>query len=164
VNKYVSSWGARKWPQVIGIVLLALVILYQFIQVIRVEILPSAKLVLQRYRASANERSALFFAGKNFSEFITFINENVPPEAIVFIPRFEQDELFGHEGIMEFFLFPRKIENCSPNIPVDECILNLCGKNKYILAVKGFPPQSAALQVKQWVPFDGERGIYIPSP
>ncbi len=138
--------------------------LYQFVQLIRIEILPKVKFVVQRHRANATERSALFFAGKEFSEFITFIKENVPPEAIVIIPRFEQDELFGHEGIMEFYLFPRNVDNCLPNIPVEECILNLRGSNKYILAVEGFPPRSTAVQVKQWVSFNGERGVYIPPP
>ena len=164
MNKFVSKWGTRKWPQVFGSLLLTLAILYQLIQVIRVEILPLSKLVVQRYGTDAIERSALFFYGKKFSEFINFVNENVPPEAIVIIPRFEQDELFGHEGIMEFFLIPRKVENCPPNIPVEGCILRQHASNKYILAVEGFPPRSAALQVKQWVPFDGERGVYIPSP
>lgn len=164
MNKFVSRWGTRKWPQVLGSLLLIVTILYQLIQVIRIEILPLAKLVVQRHRANATERSALFFAGKEFSEFIIFVNENVPPEAVVFIPRFEQDELFGHEGIMEFFLFPRKVENCSPNILVEECILNLHGPNKYILAIENFPPRSVAVQVKQWVSFNGERGVYIPPP
>lgn len=138
--------------------------LYQVIQVIRIQILPVAKLVVQRHRANAAERSALFFYGKKFSEFIIFIKENVPPEAIVIIPRFEQDELFGHDGIMEFFLFPRKVGNCPPNIPVEECILHQHESNKYILAVEGFPPRSTAVQVKQWVSFNEEWGIYIPSP
>jgi hypothetical protein len=157
-------WGEGKWPQVLGSFLLILAVLYQLIQLIRIEILPEAKLVVQRQGANATTRSALFFAGKGFSDFITFVNENVPPEAVVFIPRFEQDELFGHEWIMEFFLFPRKVENCSPNITVEECILNLRGPNKYILAVGDFPPHSTAVQVKQWLPFDGERGVYIPPP
>jgi hypothetical protein len=164
VKEYVKRWGKGKWPQVLGSFLLVLAVLYQLIQIIQVEILPDAKLVMQRHEAKATGRSALFFAGKGFSDFIAFVNENVPHEAIVFIPRFEQNELFGHEGIMEFFLFPRKVENCSPNIPVEECILNLRGPNKYILAVEDFPPHSAAVQVKQWVPFNEERGVYIPPP
>ncbi|HEY46177.1 MAG: hypothetical protein AMJ88_14555 [Anaerolineae bacterium SM23_ 63] len=164
MNKQTSRWGSKKWPQVIGTLLLTLAILYQLIQLIRIEILPLAKFVMQRNGANATERSALFFAGKGFSDFITFVNENVPLNGTVFIPRFEQNEIFGHEGIMEFFLFPRKVENCSPNIPVEECILNLRGPNKYILAVEGYPPRSAAVQVKEWVPFDGEQGIYIPPP
>lgn len=164
MNKLVSKWGTRNWPQVIGSLLLTLAMLYQLIQVIRIEILPLAKLVVQRHGADVTERSALFFYGKKFSEFITFINENVPPEATVIIPRFEQDELFGHEGIMEFFLFPRKVGNCPPKIPVEECILHQHESNKYILAVEGFPPRSAALQVKQWIPFSEEKGVYVPPP
>ena len=164
MNKYVSRWGTRKWLQVIGSLLLTLAMLYQFVQLIRIEILPLAKLVVQRHRVNAAERGALFYIGKESSEFIIFVNENVPPEAVVFIPRFEQDELFGHEGIMEFYLFPRKVENCSSNIPEEECILSLSGSNEYILAVEGFPPRSTAVQVKQWVSFNGERGVYIPPP
>ena len=164
MNKQFSRWGIKNWPQAIGSLLLTLAILYQFIHVISIGILPLAKLVVQRHGVDAAERSALFFYGPEFSEFIIFIKENVPSEAIVIIPRLEQDELFGHEGIMEFFLFPRKIGNCPPDISVEECILHQHASNKYILAVEGFPPRSTALQVKRWVPFNGEMGVYIPSP
>ena len=164
MNKTSLRWGKGKWPQVLGGLFLCVAILYQLVQITQIEILPVMKFVLQRGLVNAAERSAVLFVGEGFSDFITFVNDEVPLDATVFIPRFEQHELFGHEGIMEFFLFPRRIENCSPKISAEECILNLRGPNKYILAVEGFPPRSAAMKVKQWVPFDGEQGVYIPSP
>jgi hypothetical protein len=164
MNNNALRWGKRKWPQILGSLIFTVAVLYQLLQITRIEILPVSKLLLEKSWANAAERSALNFAGREFSEFIGFVNQNVPPDGTVFIPQFEQNEIFGHEGIMEFFLFPRRIENCSPNISEEECILNLHGPNKYILAVEGFPPRSAAVKVKQWVSFNEEWGVYIPIP
>jgi len=111
---------------------------------------------------SAVWRSASIHLGEDYANYIEFVKDNVPENALVIIPKEEQVWNFGNVGLMQYHLYPRKIADC-PISTLEACILNLKGSNTYILApTLSFPPREFADQVKRYVPFDQESGLYVP--
>jgi hypothetical protein len=109
--------------------------------------------------ASAPWRSASILFG---DEYIEFVKAIVPEDGLVIIPKEEQVWNFGNVGLMQYFLFPRQIADC-PIADLEECILSLKGSNSYVLAPDlTFPPREYADQVKRYIPFKGDRGLYVP--
>ena len=114
--------------------------------------------------ASAPWRSASILFGNDYAEYIEFVKSNVPEEGLVIIPKQDQVWNFGNVGLMQYFLYPRPIADC-PMQSLEECILDLKGPNSYILAPDStFPPREVADQVKRFIPFEGDRGLYVPLP
>jgi hypothetical protein len=117
------------------------------------------------YRAmDAKERSAMIAFGRNFKDYMAFIRDNVPEDAILLTPPASVDTVLGHQGLMNYYLFPRQLSNCPANAVIESCILSLRGPNTYFIAVRSFPPRSAAEEVKEFIPYDDQRGIYVPKP
>jgi hypothetical protein len=113
---------------------------------------------------SATWRSADLMFGHDYAEYIEFVKATVPEDGLVIIPKESQDWTFGNVGLMQYFLFPRQIANC-PITDLEGCILKLTGTNIYLLAINAsFPPKDLAAQVKLYIEFDGERGIFVPYP
>jgi hypothetical protein len=112
----------------------------------------------------ATYRSASILFGEEYAKYIEFVKAMVPEDGLVIIPKEEQVWNFGNVGLMQYFLFPRKIADC-PVETLDVCILNLKGENSYILAPDStYPPRHLAAQVKQFIPFDKDQGLYVPLP
>lgn len=97
---------------------------------------------------------------------MVFVRRVVPPDATLVIPREEQHYLYGHEGMMEFFFFPRQVINCPTSQPseVEACIRSLRGDTTYFLRVEGFPPEEAAETSKIYIGLDDTHGVYVPRP
>ena len=112
---------------------------------------------------TAYERSARFSFGEEFLNYMQFVAETVPEEATVVIPKENVGGALGHIGIMQFFLFPRKIVDC-PLDSVPEC-LGLANPDVFILAIDSrFPPRDISLDPKFLISFDGDRGVFAPAP
>jgi len=112
----------------------------------------------------ARERSARLAFGDGFAEYIRFLQEVVPSDATVIVPPVTVDEVLGNEGIVQYYLFPRRISNCPGSLPIGPCIARLTGPDSYILAVGEFPPPDVAEHAKTLVRFDDDRGVYVPRP
>jgi len=113
---------------------------------------------------SAEWRSASVHLGEDYANYIEFVKDNSPEDALIIIPKEEQVWNFGNVGLMQYHLYPRRIADC-PTDTFEECILNLRGTNTFILApTSTFPSRDLADQVKTYVPFDMDSGIYIPAP
>ena len=111
----------------------------------------------------ATERSAILGFGDRFAQYIEFIRSRTPNTEFVLIPYRETNEVLGNEGIMQYFLLPRKISNCPVTQPFEECLRIQAGPNTFILSVDGFPPQDIRESAYRYVPFNDEWGIYVPS-
>jgi hypothetical protein len=157
-----SVSGANdRWRWVsLGVVSLGLVV--QVIFLFRAVLAPQVREVWQVRNLPAWERSARLAFGDDFSEYVSFLRSRVPEEATLVIPRQDADYVFGHVGMMQYFMQPRTIINCAQGAIVEECIRNLGGKDIYILAVGHYPPQEEALLRRDYVAFDERRGVYIP--
>jgi hypothetical protein len=118
--------------------------------------------IWQNKATTASFRSASVLFDNHYTEYIEFVIANVPEDGLVMIPKEERVWDFGNVGLMQSFLFPRQIVDC-PIESLEGCILNLKGPNSYILAPDAiFPPRRYADQVKEFIPFKGDRGLYVP--
>ncbi len=125
--------------------------------------LTSLKRIWRLRAMSAYERSAMFSFGEDFLRYMEFVTDTVPADATVVIPKEAQGGMFGHVGIMQFFLFPRRIVDC-PLESVPGC-LGLGKPNFYILSIDSrFPPRDISLEPKVFVSFEGDRGVLVPYP
>ena len=111
---------------------------------------------------SAVDRSASILFGSEFAGYMEFLRRQVPENGTLVLPPEEGDEVLGHVGLMSYFLFPRSIVDCPSGEPVEPCIRELRGGSTYLLRVGDFPPAAAAEASKTFVPFDDNRGVYVP--
>lgn len=124
--------------------------------------LPTLRRVWRLQSEPAIERSALFAFGSGFAEYAEFVRQHVPEGATLAIPKESQDAEWGHLGIVQYFMFPRRIIDCPPE-EAEACVLRLTGESTFILAPNDlFPPRPAAGQVRIYLPFDDRRGLYVP--
>jgi len=144
------------------VLLLTVVTGLQVAVAVKDSLLPLAARVAQVRSMPSLERSARLAFGDAFWQYVDFIRHTVPGEATVIIPPESVDVALGNEGIVQYYLFPRTVANCPWAEPLEPCILRLTGPDSYILAIGDFPPPSAAGQVKDFLPFDDARGIYVP--
>lgn len=143
---------------------LVLIVSLQFAILLRGYLKDIFPRVEEGIKQPATYRSASILFGEKYAEYIEFVKAMVPEEGLVIIPKEEQVWNFGNVGLMQYFLFPRNIADC-PVETLDECILNLKGTNTYILAPDStYPPRDLADQVKQFIPFDKDQGLYVPLP
>jgi len=121
--------------------------------------LPLAAKIVDLRRRSAVYRAAAIMRGERLAEFVEFLQSTVPsdPSSKVILPPRSLPSDFTHIGFMQYFLFPRRIDNCHD--PVEPCVLNLTGEHTYILAVDGFPPPDTARTLKDYIAFDSEWGV-----
>lgn len=144
----------------LGVLTLALLIQIYFL--FTSSISPSVKAVWEVREFGPLDRSAHLIFGDSFAAYISFLQEHVPQDATLVIPRQDVDYALGHVGIMQYFLIPRKIINCALDAVVEECIREFGGSNTYILAVGDYPPREEALLRREFVGFDDLRGVYVP--
>lgn len=148
----------------ISSLILVIAIVLQIFFLYRSYISDIALSIWQNKANTASFRSASILFDDHYAEYIEFVIAYVPEDGLVMIPKEEQVWDFGNVGLMQSFLFPRQIVDC-PIESLDACILNLKGPNSYILAPDAtFPPRGVTDRVKQFIPFEGDRGLYVPLP
>jgi hypothetical protein len=148
----------------LSVVLLTLAVASQFWILFRNYLPDLVQKIWHAKAGSALWRSGSIHLGDDYAQYIEFIKTNTPEDALVIIPKEDQAWNFGNVGLMQYHLYPRKIADC-PVDTLDECILNLKGKNTYILAPNStFPPRELADQVKDFISYDQESGLYVPLP
>lgn len=118
--------------------------------------------VSQTIELPAWKRAAIYLGGQQFADYIEFVRLHAPEDARVILPPREPVATFSNVGFVQYFLFPRDIHNCGIN-EVEDCIRRVQGENTYILGVGYFPPPELASQFKNYLPFDDELGLYVPS-
>ena len=147
-----------------SILILGLIVVAQLMILFGTYIPNLVQKIWQAKASSALWRSASVHLGDNYANYIEFVKNNVPEDALVIIPKGDQVWNFGNVGLMQYHLYPRKIADC-PIDALEDCILNLTGANTYILAPSStFPPRELADQVKHFIPYDQESGLYVPLP
>ena len=107
------------------------------------------------------KRAALFLGGPGFAGYIEFIRNNTSPQARIVLPPRSPPRAESNVGLMQFYLFPRDIQNCGVS-EVEACVRRITGSNSYILALSDFPPRELALQTRKYIPFDDDRGLFGP--
>ncbi|MBN1146878.1 MAG: hypothetical protein JXA78_06465 [Anaerolineales bacterium] len=83
-------------------------------------------------------RSAHFNQGRDYANYLKFLNETIPYYGRVVLPPAEvKPGEMGRTPFMQFFLAPRRVFNCTDLA----CLENLSRENTYILIVGDFPGQ-----------------------
>jgi hypothetical protein len=104
-------------------------------------------------------RSANFYQGRKFAEYVKFLNETVPETGrVVLPPPGKGPEALYHSPAMQFFLAPRQVINC----PDEECMRKLSRENTYILVVGEIPGPAEASQDGSLIMMDDAWGVVVP--
>jgi hypothetical protein len=108
------------------------------------------------------DRSARLTYGDDFANYIAFLQATIPAQSTVILPPFSENQVFGHVGFMQYFLFPRNLVICPSETSWDSCLSKVNSPTTYILALDGFPPAVDARYMKVLVRFGPDRGVYVP--
>ncbi len=147
--------GRLAW---LGIVLAA-------VQIVLVGATQVAPLLSQAWRVrteSAVVRSARLSYGDEFAKYVLFLRQVIPEDALVVIPWREADPVLSEMPFMQYFLFPRRLTNCPAPSEWSVCAANYVGPRTYLIAVDSFPPRTRLEGLKEYIPFDGSRGVLAP--
>jgi hypothetical protein len=106
-------------------------------------------------------RSAVYYLKAHGAGFLKFIQENIPPDGKIIIPK---SGPFSEQSIMQFYLLDRDIFSC-PNSTQLDC---LSEPDKYLIATTNYPPQ-IEYPLKTFLPYPGRsdslqyEGLFIPN-
>ena len=104
-------------------------------------------------------RDAYFSQGKKFADFVLFLNENIPAQGRVVLPPTGYGPKFlGITPVMQFFLAPRQVLNCTDQA----CAEKLSPENTYLVAIEDFPGEAAAQKFGQRLMFNEQWGLLQP--
>lgn len=110
----------------------------------------------------ARERSVRLGFGADVSEYVDFLRGVVPEDALVVIPPASQDPVLAHMGLMQYFLFPRRLTNC-PSLEEWGRCRDLYERGRaYFVSLDGFPPEDGANETMVYIAFDAGRGVFSP--
>jgi hypothetical protein len=103
-------------------------------------------------------RSADASYGGDFAAYISFLRTSIPEGATVLIPPqstsgYPVNDLY----LMQYFLFPRRIETCP-----SDCGVRIAEPGTYILAQQDFPYAYLVPASKRLILFSAPLGVYIP--
>lgn len=145
-------------------VLILLAFIIQFAVMAQSIIEPMAREILDVRNEQAPERSAVISFGDGIAGYIAFIIDRTDKDEFVLLPYRENHEVLGNEGLMQYYLIPRRITNCPFDQPFEKCLLIQGGSRTSILSLNGFPPVAIDDGKYLFVPFNEDWGIYIPIP
>jgi len=142
--------------------ILALAVGIQLVLLVSGSFAPSVARLWQVRNEPALTRSASLSFGAEFSSYIRFLVHVIPDDALVVIPPMPNNQVLGHMGLMQYFLFPRRLTNCPSLDNWGECKLRYGGPGTYLIVIDGFPPKGEMLESKQYLAFDADHGVLVP--
>lgn len=148
----------------ISFILITIAVAIQIGLVITAFVLPLQNRIQGVRQLPSLERSITLSFGDTFAAYMDFLADAIPEEATVVLPPVEIDSTLGNAGLMQYFLYPRRITNCPGEMGFAECAVMYSGERTYILAIVDFPPEGAAETNKPYIQFNDRRGVYAPSP
>lgn len=145
-----------------GLILLVAVVV-QLAVVFKFIVLPDLEQLWVMRERSPYDRSVVFLLDEQSLNYLEFANSELPEDAVLVIPKRTVEPIFGHVGMMQFYLFPRTIVDC-PLEAAHEC-LGAGRPNTFILAPSiDFPPRELIPKGMQFIEQDGDRGLFAPAP
>jgi hypothetical protein len=153
-----------KKPERISMILIAFAAAMQIGLVIMTFILPLRNRIRGVQRLPALERSITLSFGDNFAAYMGFLMDVIPEEATVVLPPVEIDSTLGNVGLMQFFLYPRRIVNCPGEMRFDDCAILYSGEGTYLLSIADFGADGVEDGNKVFIQFNDRRGVFAPRP
>ena len=104
-------------------------------------------------------RSARYSQGRRFAQYIQFLNQKIPPDSRVVLPPDEAaPRALATTPLMQFFLLPRQVINCTS----PDCLSALSLQDSAVLVTGGFPGPEFLAQGKL-ERFDADWGVLLPA-
>ena len=104
-------------------------------------------------------RGAKVYQGRKFAQYIQFLRANIPDSGRVILPPAQiSSKALGATPLMQFFLTPRTVVNCTDLA----CVKDLSLQNSYVLVIGDFPGAEALARGRQQM-FDADWGVLLPS-
>ena len=107
-------------------------------------------------------RSAILGFGDDFGAYVMFLNDQLPDNATVVVPPMSVDSVFGNAALMQYFLFPRRIQNCPGELSLDACVDKLSGEGVYFLATGAYHLADPLEFESTFISFSGRSGTILP--
>lgn len=108
------------------------------------------------------ERGARVVEGDDFADYVRFVRDHTMDTSSVVLPPHSVISPFADVGLMQFYFFPRKVYNCGAN-EIEACMYRARTEHTYVLGLPHFPPPEEVLKYKEFVPFNGTFGLYVPT-
>ena len=141
-------------------ILVIIVVLIQGLILTFSSIAPLASRILEVGMVSKIERSAVLGFNQSLYQYVDFLIRNTPEESVIAIPPDDIDPVLGNEGLMQYFLFPRRITNCPAKSTFEACLHRFRDRGIYIMVIEDFSPDSSNLG-KEYLPFIDGQGLYF---
>lgn len=109
----------------------------------------------------AVSRSADAAYGYDYMQYIRFLREEVPEEAVVVLTRTDGRPQYDSKPFLQYFLIPRTVVDC-PSGPLETCLLELSAPHVYFAYGGGVSLPERASPVLRAIPFDESLGIFAP--
>lgn len=151
----------ENWSRMIRL-LLGVALVLQLFTLIGSKLAPLRQRILGIQARPMLERSAVLAFGDQFNEYLQFVLDEIPQDALVVIPPRSVDYRWGDVFLMQFYMVPRALSNCPSEQDVPACIRAHDGERTYFIEIDNYLPESMLLQSKNYKPFDESRGIYVP--
>jgi hypothetical protein len=165
-NDHDGALGQRNWLKWVqradwrsALVLIALAV--QCVYLGKNYIVPEIRKISSVWGETAIERSAQLMLGSEAADLIRFIREVVPPdpEVTVVLPYRGQRGPFTSIALMQYFFYPREVDNCSD--PLEVCLGYVTGETKYVIG--GPLEEGVEIGNKIYMPLNEKSGIYVPN-
>jgi len=151
----------ENWSRMI-MLLLGVALVFQLFTLIGSNLAPLRQRILGIQARPMLERSAVLAFGDQFNEYLQFILDEIPQDALVVIPPRSVDYRWGDVFLMQFYMVPRDLSNCPSEQEVAACIRVHDGERTYFIEIDNYLTESMLLPSKNYKPFDESRGIYVP--
>ena len=151
----------ENWSRMI-MLLLGVALVFQLFTLICSKLAPLRQRILGVQARPMLERSAVLAFGDQFNEYLQFLLNEIPEDALVVIPPRSVDYRWGDVYLMQFYMVPRAISNCPSEQEVADCIRAHDGERTYFIEIDNYLKESMLLHSKNYKPFDETRGIYVP--
>jgi hypothetical protein len=152
----------RAWREVLLATILVAAAALQVWLVLDRQVSPGIARFVRLQDRPAWERSAVGLNGEEFAAYIGFLRRQIPEDGKVILPPRLPVQAVAHVGLMQYYLFPREIHNCGIH-EVVACVERVTGPTTYLLAVGDFPPRELASKDRDYMPFNEDRGVYLPA-
>ncbi len=104
-------------------------------------------------------RGAKVHQGRKFAQYIQFLRANIPDSDRVILPPAQiSSKALAATPLMQFFLTPRAVVNCTD----PTCVKDLSLENSYVLVIGDFPGPEALARGRQQM-FDADWGVLLPA-
>jgi hypothetical protein len=148
-----------------GVLFVTLAMLAQAVVTFQSYSLPWTKDVIQLLGAPSWKRAGYLsqWLGKEPTDYLGFLREQIPTEAVVLIPR-SHEGVYTQRPLIQYYLFPREIVSCRSQ-EIGRCVeeqWEATGVMPYILKLSSFPGIDFSPTGYRIIQYERDLELYVP--